>query len=77
MPPPDQPVVAIYVTNGTRTSQGPGPGVKVLPALEANALIAMKYAVYGDQPPGGMGGHPEGSVKPFGATGRPRAAQSN
>src|SRR5437868_7063781 len=41
--------VQVYLTVGVRTSQGPGPGPKTLPASEANALIGMKYAVYGDR----------------------------
>jgi hypothetical protein len=58
MPPPDQPVVTVYVTNGTRTSQGPGPGPKTLPAAEASALISHKLAVYGDRPPGDVAAEP-------------------
>ena len=58
VPPPD-PVageddkVACFVLNGTRTSDGPGPGVKRLDPAEAARLIAMKMAVAGDQPPRG------------------------
>jgi hypothetical protein len=78
MPPPGEVTVTIYLTSGVRTSAGPGPGVKTLPAPEANALIGMKYAVYGADPPDGMGGTPEPAVKPFpAAQGRVRAAQSN
>ena len=44
-------VVTVYVVNGTRTSQGPGPGVKQLPPLEANALIRQRFAVPGDRAP--------------------------
>jgi hypothetical protein len=58
-------VVTVYVVNGTRTSQGPGPGPKELPASEANRLIYAKLAVYGDQPPDGMGGKPEPAVRAF------------
>jgi hypothetical protein len=46
-----EPVVTIYVVNGVRTSLGPGPGVKRLPASEASALVSAKLAVWGDQPP--------------------------
>ena len=42
---PAEPVVTVYLTNAVRTSQGPGPGVKHLPASEAGALVGMKYAV--------------------------------
>jgi hypothetical protein len=49
--PAPEPLVSIYLTNAVRTSQGPGPGVKQLPANEANALIGMKYTVYGDRSP--------------------------
>ena len=50
--PTPEPVVTVFLTNAVRTLVGPGPGVKVLPASEAGALIGMKYAVYGDRPPG-------------------------
>jgi hypothetical protein len=40
--------VPVFVTNGVRTSDGPGPGHKRLPPQEANWLISMKYAVAGD-----------------------------
>jgi hypothetical protein len=33
--PAPEPQVTIYLTNGVRTSAGPGPGVKVRPAFEA------------------------------------------
>jgi hypothetical protein len=45
--------VPVFVTVAVRTSDGPGPGVKRLPPAEASALVAMKYAVHGDQPPRG------------------------
>jgi hypothetical protein len=64
--PPPEPVVTVYLTVGVRTSAGPGPGVKQLPASEANRLCAMKYAVYGDKPPAGMGGDPEPAIRTFG-----------
>jgi hypothetical protein len=47
--------VAVYVTNATRTSAGPGPGPKQLPPAEARALVERKLAVYGSQPPAGFG----------------------
>ena len=43
--PPGVPLVTVYLTSAVRTSQGPGPGVKTLPAPEANALISIKYTV--------------------------------
>ena len=58
-----------------RTSQGPGPGVKTLPASEAGALVAMKYAVYGDRPPGLP--EPEPSARPFPHVPLRRSASSN
>jgi hypothetical protein len=51
------------VVNGTRTSQGPGPGVKQLPPLEANALIRQRFAVAGDRPPNEP--DPAPTAKPF------------
>ena len=56
--PPDIPAgegdkVACFVLNATRTSDGPGPGVKQLDPAEASRLIAMKMAVAGTQPPRG------------------------
>jgi hypothetical protein len=56
--PPDIPAgegdkVACFVLNGTRTSDGSGPGVKRLDPAEAGRLIAMKMAVAGDRPPRG------------------------
>jgi hypothetical protein len=46
--------VPVYLVNGTRTSQGPGPGLKYLPSPEANALVRAKLAVAGTTRPGGM-----------------------
>jgi hypothetical protein len=60
-----EPVLTIYMTSAVRTSAGPGPGVKVLPAAEANRLISRKLAVSGDQPPRGYLGLPEGPDRPF------------
>jgi hypothetical protein len=73
-----EPQMTIYLSVGVRTSQGPGPGVKTLPASEALSLVSAKYAVAGTSPPDGMGGQPEPSARPFpAAQGRVRAAQSN
>ena len=76
MIPPAEPLVTIYLTNAVRTSAGPGPGVKVLPASEAGAIVAMKYAVYGDRDPSQATG-PEPVVKRFGSPPARRPAQSN
>jgi hypothetical protein len=73
--PQPEPQVTVYVTNGVRTSQGPGPGVKVLPASEAGALVGMKYAVYGDQNPEPSALEP--AVRPFLHVPPRRAASSN
>jgi hypothetical protein len=59
--PPEQPPepgepVPVFVLNGTRTSDGPGPGVKRLPRAEAGALVSARLAVAGDQPPTGWSG---------------------
>jgi hypothetical protein len=64
--PPDEPLVTVYVVNGTRTSQGPGPGVKQLPPEEASALIRQRFAVYGSKPPNVP--DPEPVAKPFTGT---------
>jgi hypothetical protein len=48
--------VTVFVINAVQTSGGPGPGVKALPAAEASALVARRYARYGDQPPLGWPG---------------------
>jgi hypothetical protein len=52
--------ITVYVTNGTSTSAGNGPGVADLPAGEALWLIGEGLAVRGDRPPMGMftGSHP-------------------
>ena len=68
--------MAVYVVNGTRTSQGPGPGAMQLPVSEANALIGMKYAVAGSRAPNE--GDPEPTTRRFGAPPPPpRPAHSN
>ena len=46
-------LVPVFLTNATRTSRGPGPGVKYLPPDEAGALVRVRLASYGDQPPRG------------------------
>lgn len=43
--------VTVFVVVGVRTSDGPGPGVKRVPHAEAQALLANRVAVAGDQPP--------------------------
>jgi hypothetical protein len=48
--------VPVFVINGTRTSDGPGPGVKHLPRAEAGRLVAARLAVPGEQPPHGWSG---------------------
>jgi hypothetical protein len=48
--------VPVFVINGTRTSAGPGPGVKRLPRAEAGALVTARMAVPGEQPPHGWSG---------------------
>jgi hypothetical protein len=63
--PPDQ-LVTVYMTVAIRTSAGPGPGVKRLPAAEANLLISRKHAVSGDQPPRGyLGQDPQASNRAY------------
>jgi hypothetical protein len=63
--PPGQELADVYLTTAVRTSAGPGPGVKRLPAAEANRLIARKHAVSGTEPPRGYMGLPEGPDRPF------------
>lgn len=70
-----EPVVTIYLVNAVRTSQGPGPGVQVLPASEAGALIASKYAIYGDRAPEPV--RPEPVVRAFRHVPLRRSASSN
>jgi hypothetical protein len=62
--PEAEPLVMVYLVNGTRTSRGPGPGPLELPAAEASRLIAARFAVGGSQPPRGMG-TPEPPVREF------------
>lgn len=70
---PAEPVVTIYVVNGVRTSGGPGPGVKRLPASEASALIGMRFAVHGTRPPNE--GDPEPTTRRFGHVPPPTARE--
>ena len=72
---PAEPLVQIYVVNGTRTSQGPGPAVKTLPASEANALISHKYAVASSRNP--EAADPEPVVRAFPHVPLRRPASSN
>ena len=71
---PAEPLVTIYLTNAVRTSQGPRPGIKNLPASEASALVGMKYAVPGTRNP--EAADPEPVVKPFPHVPGRRVAQS-
>jgi hypothetical protein len=73
---PAEPVVTCYVVVGVRTSAGPGPGVKRLPASEVGLLVGMKYAVYGDRAPNEP--YPEPTARRFGGPIPPaRPAHSN
>jgi hypothetical protein len=73
---PAEPQVTIYLTNGIRTSAGPGPGVKVLPATEAGRLVMAKLAVYGSRSP--EAADPEPLARTFGGPIPPtRPAHSN
>jgi hypothetical protein len=54
VPPPAQAegeLVPVYLTTAVRTSDGPGPGPKLLPPAEAGQLVGRRLAVHGDQPP--------------------------
>ena len=74
--PEREPLRTVYVTNAVRTSRGPGPGVKTLPASECSALINMRYAVPGTRPPNE--GDPEPATRRFGGPVPPaRPAHSN
>ena len=46
-------LVAVYLTTAVRTSAGPGPGVRRVPAAEAARLVGMRHAVYGEAAPRG------------------------
>ena len=63
--PEPEPLADVFLTVGVRTSQGPGPGHKRLPAREAGLLVARKHAVAGTEPPRSYEGHPEGPDRPF------------
>ncbi len=74
--PPAEPLVTVYLVNGTRTSAGPGPGALRLPATEAGRLISAKLAVYGDRAP--EAADPEPLARTFGGPIPPaRPAHSN
>jgi hypothetical protein len=47
-------LVPVYLTTAVRTSAGPGPGPRRLPAAEAGALVGRRLAIHGDQPPRGF-----------------------
>lgn len=78
---PEPELVPVFVVVGVRTSQGPGPGPKMLPPDEAARVIGAKLAVYGHQPPYGFddGGADSATVtasKVFGGhSPRPKATQ--
>lgn len=73
--PQGEPLVTVYLTVGVRTSQGPGPGVKTLPAAEANLLISRKHAVAGTEPPRSFLGEPEGPDRPFDDNSNPHGSR--
>ena len=52
--PEAEPQVTVFVTSAVRTSQGPGPGAKQLPAAEAARLLKDRMAVQGDRPDTGL-----------------------
>jgi hypothetical protein len=60
-----EPLADVYLTSAIRTSQGPGPGHKRLPASEAARLVARKYATAGTEPPRSFLGHPQGPDRMF------------
>ena len=45
--------MAVFVTTGVATSDGPGPGVRRLPRAEAGRLVSARLAVHGEHPPRG------------------------
>jgi len=60
-----EPLVKIFITNSVRTSRGAVTGPAELPASEAGRLVAAKVVIFGDRPPRGMDGVPEGTVREF------------
>ena len=54
--------VAVWLTNATRTSAGPGPGPKLLPASEAGSLVGRRLACFGTRPPHGFTGGGKGTA---------------
>lgn len=74
--PEPEPLMQIFVLNGTRTSAGPGPGPMQLPASECSRLLSMKMAVPGSRAP--EAADPEPLVRTFGGPIPPaRPAHSN
>ena len=59
-----EPLVAVFVTVGVRTSDGPGPGPKRLPQREAQVLLNKRFAIGGSEPPRG---YSDGGVVASGA----------
>jgi hypothetical protein len=62
---PEPQLADVYLTNGTSTSAGPGPGHKRLPQAEAALLVHRKLAVAGTEPPRSFLGHPQGPDRRF------------
>ena len=48
---PAHDLVAVFVTTGVATSDGPGPGVRRLQRAEAGRLVSARLAVHGERPP--------------------------
>jgi hypothetical protein len=48
--------VPVFLVVAVRTSDGPGPGAKLLPPAEAASLVGRKLAVAGFTPPRGWPG---------------------
>jgi hypothetical protein len=63
--------IPVYLVNATRTSAGPGPGPKSLPAGEAAWLVRQKLAIFGTAAPRGL---LDGGVPPMYAGMMPRDA---
>ena len=51
-------LVSVYVTHGTRTLAGTGPGVVRVPPDEAGRLVAAKLPIHRSRPPRGLLGDP-------------------
>jgi hypothetical protein len=54
---PDPPLVWIYLSNGTATSGGSGPGPVQVPPGEAAFFVRERLAVHGTVPPTGLLGN--------------------